>query len=139
MATNIAVYCNISQYIAMCMIFPLSRIVLYCCNKYCTISIYCNIIAPLLPANLKTFSANSYCKHFMGVSSRVAGSLKVAGSPPLKTENVQVKARTIAMLWNLYLFVVYLFVLCEFLEMLYVSKLIVVIKLHSQGKYIFYT
>ena len=29
------------------LIFPLSRIVLYCSNKYCNISIYCNIVASL--------------------------------------------------------------------------------------------
>ena len=44
--TNTAIYCNISQYIAMCniSIFPLSCIVLYCSIKYCNISIYCNIV-----------------------------------------------------------------------------------------------
>ena len=29
------------------LIFPLSRIVLYCSNKYCNISIYCNIVSSL--------------------------------------------------------------------------------------------
>ena len=38
------------QYIAMynILIFPLSRIVLYCKNKYCNISIYCNIVSSLV-------------------------------------------------------------------------------------------
>ena len=42
--------CNISQYIAMCniSIFPSSHIVLYCSNKYCNISIYCNIVSSLV-------------------------------------------------------------------------------------------
>ena len=30
------------------LIFPLSRIVLYCCNKYCNISIYGNIVSSLI-------------------------------------------------------------------------------------------
>ena len=30
------------------LIFPLSRIVLYCKNKYCNISIYCNIVSSLV-------------------------------------------------------------------------------------------
>ena len=33
------------------LIFPLSHIVLYCCNKYCNISIYCNIVASLIHRN----------------------------------------------------------------------------------------
>ena len=45
-ATNIAIY----QYIAMCniSIFFVRRIVLYCSNEYCNISIYCNIVASLM-------------------------------------------------------------------------------------------
>ena len=37
----IAIYCNIS-------IFFIRRIVLYCSNEYCNISIYCNIVASLM-------------------------------------------------------------------------------------------
>ena len=37
-------------YLAMhnILIFPLSHIVLYCCNKNCNISIYCNIVSSLI-------------------------------------------------------------------------------------------
>ena len=40
-AKNVTMYCNIS-------IFFIRRIVLYCSNEYCNISIYCSIIASLL-------------------------------------------------------------------------------------------
>ena len=43
---NQSIFQTVTHYI---LIFPLSRIVLYCCNKYCNISIYCNIVASLHP------------------------------------------------------------------------------------------
>ena len=54
------VYCNISQYIAMCniLISSWNHIVLYCSNKYCNVSIYCNIVSSLAATSLKQLE---YC------------------------------------------------------------------------------